>query len=121
MKSAMTKKKIIKSFDNLSPELQDLFKEKYPYGYSNSLIRLTNAKNENFFVVPLDLEDVTYMVKVKLEKITQDKEEDDVAEDNTEDDRSSNQDYDGFGGGDEQEDSGKSEKADPSYEPDIDF
>jgi hypothetical protein len=113
----MTKKKIIKSFENLSPELQDLFREKYPYGYSNNLMRLKNAKNENFFVVPLELEDAQYMVKVKLEKIVKDKEDDEVEEPAEE----PANDSDNFGNDDAEEADGAK---DPSYEPntdDIDF
>ena len=71
------KKKIIKSYEKLSPELQNLLKETYPYGYSNKLIRLSNAKNETFFAVPLETDDTTYMVKVHIDKIKKQKNSDD--------------------------------------------
>lgn len=71
------KKRIIKSFEKLSPELQDRLKESYPYGYSNQLIRLNNAKNETFFAVPLETDDTMYMVKVHIDKVKRQKNADD--------------------------------------------
>ncbi|MFW5760688.1 MAG: hypothetical protein ACOCXH_06910 [Cyclobacteriaceae bacterium] len=71
------KKRIIKSYEKLAPELQDLLNKKYPYGYSNQLIRLANSQGENYFAVPLETEDTVYMVKVHIGKVKKQKNADD--------------------------------------------
>jgi hypothetical protein len=73
----MEKKRIIKSYEKLTQELQELMKEKYPYGYSNKLISLNNANNERFYAVPLETEDTTYLIKVQVEKIKKHSDSDD--------------------------------------------
>jgi hypothetical protein len=108
----MEKKKIIKSFDNLTADLQQELKERYPYGYGNKLIRLQNAKKENFFVVPLEMEDVTYMVKVQLEKPKKKVVEEEEEFDNTKEDSEEKE-----GGDDDDEQAGGKEA---SYEPNYD-
>jgi hypothetical protein len=72
-----SKKRIIKSFEKLSPDLQDQLNEIYPYGYSNQLIRLTNYQGENYFAVPLETDDAVYMVKVHIDKVKKQKNADD--------------------------------------------
>ena len=47
---AATKKRIIKSLENLSEDLRDLMRDQYPNGYEASITRITNAKNEPIFV-----------------------------------------------------------------------
>jgi hypothetical protein len=111
----MEKKKIIKSYENLSPELQGLLKLAYPYGYADKLIRLTNSKNENFFVVPLDAEDVTYMVKVQPPKPKKKVDYDDEFESDDMED-SYNDDDDSM-----EEDSVEDNANDPSYEPNYEI
>lgn len=71
------KKRIIKSYEKLTPDLQDLLNEIYPYGYSNQLIRLTNSQGENYFAVPLETDDTVYMVKVHIDKVKKQKNADD--------------------------------------------
>src|SRR5579872_1331770 len=65
---AATKKRIIKSLDNLSDDLRDLMHEQYPNGYEASITRISNAKNEPIFVFPLETEDSVYLVKVPATK-----------------------------------------------------
>lgn len=64
----MEKKRVIKSLENLDPTLKTQLKKKYPDGFESYLMRLTNAKNEPFFVVPLETEDTMYLVKIAVTK-----------------------------------------------------
>lgn len=98
----MDKRRIIKSFDNLDPEMQQAFEEFYPNGYRDykeKIFRLTNARNENFFVAPMETEDAIYLVKVELEEPKDDDEGDDFKDEedkptkNKEEDESSEDDY----------------------------
>lgn len=65
---AISKKKIIKSLENLSKDLVELIHQQYPNGYQASISRITNAKKEPIFVFPLDTEDAIYLVKVPVTK-----------------------------------------------------
>jgi len=65
---AISKKKVIKSLENLSEDLQELLRDQYPNGYEGSIQRITNAKREPIFVFPLETEDATYLVKVPATK-----------------------------------------------------
>ena len=65
---APSKKKVIKSLENLSENLLELLHSQYPNGYESSITRITNAKREPIFVFPLETDDATYLVKVPVTK-----------------------------------------------------
>lgn len=65
---APSKKKVIKSLENLSGDLLELLHNQYPNGYESSITRITNAKREPIFVFPLETDDATYLVKVPVTK-----------------------------------------------------
>ena len=65
---AVSKKKVIKSMENLSEDLLELLHTQYPNGYESSIARITNAKREPIFVFPLETDDATYLVKVPVTK-----------------------------------------------------
>ncbi len=65
---AVTKKRVIKSLDNLSEDLRDLMREQYPNGYEASISRIANAKKEPIFVFPLETDDSVFLVKVPATK-----------------------------------------------------
>lgn len=64
----VSKKKIIKSLENLTEDLKDIIREQYPNGYESSITRITNAKKEPIFVFPLETDDATILVKVPVTK-----------------------------------------------------
>lgn len=73
------KRKSIISFDNLSEELKDLFKETYPNedgGYKPYLQKTVKPNGEPIFSVPLETEDAIYMVKFEVKIDTHLVEED---------------------------------------------
>lgn len=57
------KKNLIVSYNNLSEELKELFKETYPEGYKDYLQKTIKPNGEPIFVVPIETEDSVYMVK----------------------------------------------------------
>ena len=65
---AVSKKRVIKSLENLSEDLRDLIRDQYPNGYEGSISRITNAKKEPIFVFPLETLDATYLIKVPATK-----------------------------------------------------
>lgn len=126
---AVSKKRVIKSLENLSDELKDLIKDQYPNGYEGSITRITNAKKEPIFVFPLETEDATYLVKVPATKNSEGEydveSKPDPEFENNDDDYGSD---DGFAGGggsnddedDYDEDGGRKSSREQSYDPDFD-
>jgi hypothetical protein len=64
----VSKKRIIKSLENLSEDLKNIIRDQYPNGYESSITRITNAKKEPIFVFPLETEDAVILVKVPVTK-----------------------------------------------------
>ncbi len=124
---AVSKKRVIKSLENLSEDLRDLMRDQYPNGYEGSITRITNAKKEPIFVFPLETEDATYLIKVPATK-NSDGEYDVEANPESEFEKDDDND-DGFGeaygrsGDDEDEydtDGGSRKSREASYDPDFD-
>ncbi len=61
----MEKKRKIISFENLSPELQEAMRKRYPSGFHGHTQRIDTPK-ETLTVVSFETDDSIYMVKVKL-------------------------------------------------------
>ena len=57
------KKKLIISNENLTEELKELFKEAYPEGYKDCMQKIVKPDGTPIFVVPLETEETSYMVK----------------------------------------------------------
>lgn len=68
------KKNLIVSYKNLPDDLKELFKETYPEGYNNYLQKFIKPNGEPIFVVPLETDDTSYMVKfeVKIDTLGED-------------------------------------------------
>ena len=124
---ATTKKRLIKSLENLSEDLKDLMRDQYPNGYEASITRITNAKREPIFVFPLETDDAVYLVKVPATK-NSDGEYDVESggkqefENDDEDFRNSDDEFDnGNDNNDYDEESGGSRgNKEASYDPDFD-
>lgn len=122
---ADSKKRVIKSLENLTDDLRELLKDQYPGGYEGSITRITNAKKEPIFVFPLETDDSVYLVKVPATKNSDggydvesgkkqefDGDDDDVRTPAEDDD------FDNSGDFDNDSDEGGTKEA--SYDPDFD-
>jgi hypothetical protein len=65
---AASKKRVIKSLENLSEDLKELLRTQYPNGYEGSISRIINAKKEPIFVFPLEADDAIYLIKLPATK-----------------------------------------------------
>ena len=92
-KQNTTKKHIVTSFHNLTPELQDAVKEKYPLGFTEAMMRVDKPNGDFFYAVPFDTDEIAYMVKIDV-KIDDNAQEDEIQDDANSDD----------GGGDSDDD-----------------
>jgi hypothetical protein len=118
-----SKKRVIKSLDNLTDDLRELLRDQYPAGYENSITRITNAKREPIFVFPLETKDAIILVKVPATKnsdggydVVPNEEKE---PESNEDDFGSDDSYDSDERGDDYDDDQKSSR-EASYDPDFD-
>jgi hypothetical protein len=123
-----TKKRVIKSLENLSEDLHELLKRQYPAGYEGSITRITNAKKEPIFVFPLETEDAIYLVKVPATKNSEGEydvesgapQEFDNSGEGGDDYGSSSDDGYSGSGDDYDEEGGSKRTREASYDPDFD-
>ncbi|MBN2682702.1 MAG: hypothetical protein JXR58_09360 [Bacteroidales bacterium] len=74
----MTKKRLIVSYKNLSPEVLKALKAKYPDGFTDHLIKINKNETEFFYAVSVETDDAIYLVKVDVEvKNVQNDDDDD--------------------------------------------
>jgi len=62
-------KRAVISYDNMSQELMDAFKEKYPKGYADyfsDIIKVEKPNGDFFHAVSLEVPGAHYLVKIKV-------------------------------------------------------
>ena len=62
-------KRSVISYENLTQDLLDAFKEKYPHGYADYLgdiIKIDKPSGESVYAVPLEVPGAIYLVKIKV-------------------------------------------------------
>jgi hypothetical protein len=127
----VSKKRIIKSLENLTEDLRDIIRDQYPNGYESSITRITNAKKEPIFVFPLETNDATILVKVPVTKnsdgeydveATPEPGADAAGDDDFPSSSSDEEETDGFKDRDEDydEEGGSRKSREASYDPDFD-
>lgn len=77
------KKRVVISYKNLSPELQEAVKKKYPLGYTDNMIRIDKSPTEFFYAIMLETDDVSYLIKVdvKIDSSVDEEEDKDYYDD----------------------------------------
>lgn len=76
METNPQKKRVVASFHNLSPELQDALKRAYPHGFGESMMRIDKPDGSFFYTVPFETDQINYLVKIDV-KVDDRSEEDD--------------------------------------------
>lgn len=71
----MAKKRIIKSYEQLSEEMVEKLKEKYPDGFEDRTITFTNPRGEIEVAVPFETEEVYYLIKLPRSNAAEEEEE----------------------------------------------
>ncbi|HIZ86451.1 MAG TPA: RNA polymerase I-specific transcription initiation factor RRN3 family protein [Candidatus Coprenecus stercoravium] len=70
METKHPKKRAVISYDNMSPELQAAFKEKYPRGYSDymgDIFKVDKPDGTFFYAVSIEIPDAIYLVKIDVD------------------------------------------------------
>ena len=60
------KKRLVVSFNNMTPELQEEVKAVYPAGYTDFMMRIDKPNGDFFFAVPFETEEISYLVKIDV-------------------------------------------------------
>ena len=74
----MERKRLVVSYENLPATVIEAIIRKYPDGYQNHVIKVQAGSN-NFHAVTVDLDEVSYLVKVKVKVDKMDKLLEDAA------------------------------------------
>ena len=79
-KQNTTKKHIVTSFHNLTPDLQEAVRALYPLGFTDAMMRIDKPNGDFFYAVPFDTDEVAYLVKidVKIDDNAQDDYDDEI-------------------------------------------
>ena len=77
------KKRLVVSFNNMAPELQEEVKAAYPAGYTDFMMRIDKPNGDFFFAVPFETEEISYLVKidVKIDDASGEEEDKDYYDD----------------------------------------
>lgn len=62
----MEKKRLVVSYNNVSPEVLEAIRLKYPLGYSNHVIKVKTRGDDFFYAITVDTADASYLVKVPV-------------------------------------------------------
>lgn len=83
-KEIKQKKRVVVSYKNLTDELRDAVKNKYPEGYTEHMIRIDKAPGDFFYAIVLETEETSYLIKVDVkidDKVEEEDEKDYYSDD----------------------------------------
>ena len=69
------KKRIIKKYEQLGPDVLKLIKQTYPDGFEDNLISFQTATGELALALPLETEDTSYLIKMPVNSLPEDDDE----------------------------------------------
>ena len=79
MTKETVKKRLVASFNNLPLDLQEEVKVMYPNGFADAMMRVDKPNGDFFYAVPLETDEISYLVKIAV-KIDDVSDEDDDKE-----------------------------------------
>ena len=71
------KRRVVVSYKNLSAELREEVRKKYPFGHTDHMIRIDKGPGDFFYAIVLETEDTSYLIKVDVKVDDQVEEEED--------------------------------------------
>jgi hypothetical protein len=60
----MSKKRVIKDYDQMPQEILIQLKDRFPQGYQEHLLRFNNANGELISALPFETDDIFYLVRM---------------------------------------------------------
>ena len=62
------KRRVIVDYKNVTPQILELFSDRYPYGYEDEdIIKFKNSKGEMVRAVPFETKDTKYLIKISVQ------------------------------------------------------
>ncbi len=62
----VTKRRIVTSIHNLTPELQEAVNEHYKLGFTEAMMRIDKPNGDFFYAVPYSTDEAEYLVKIDV-------------------------------------------------------
>jgi hypothetical protein len=77
----MERKRLVVSYNNVTPEVMDAIRKKYPLGYTNHVIKVKTKGEDFFYAITVDTDEASYLIKVPVKIDTKGISDDDALED----------------------------------------
>ncbi len=77
----MERKRLVVSYNNVTTEVMEAIRKKYPLGFSNHVIKVKTQGEDFFYAITVDTNDASYLVKVPVKIDTKGISEDDALDD----------------------------------------
>ncbi len=74
----MERKRLVISYNNVSPEVMEAIRKKYPLGYANHVIKVKTQGEDFFYAITVDTETASYLIKVPVKIDTKGLNEDEA-------------------------------------------
>lgn len=71
------RKKLIINYANITPELLEAIRKKYPLGWINHTIKVPTSGGGFFYAITLDTDDASYLIKVPVKVDTKSEKDED--------------------------------------------
>ena len=75
------KPRVVKDYEKLDLQIQDMIKLEYPYGFEDSLVKFTNAEGKRVSALPFETDEKYYLVRMTMEEAQAIIEDDDDYDD----------------------------------------
>lgn len=74
----MERKRLVVNYNNISNEVMEAIRKKYPLGYTNHVIKVKTQGEDFFYAITVDTESASYLVKVPVKIDTKGLSEDEA-------------------------------------------
>lgn len=74
----MERKRLVVNYNNVSSEVMEAIRKKYPLGYTNHVIKVKTHGEDFFYAITVDTETASYLVKVPVKIDTKGLNEDET-------------------------------------------
>ena len=75
------KPRVVKDYEKLDPQIQDMIKLEYPHGFEDNLVKFNNAQGQRVSALPFETEEKYYLVRMTMEEAQAIIEDDDDYDD----------------------------------------
>jgi len=74
----MERKRLVVNYNNVSTDVMEAIRKKYPLGYTNHVIKVQTKGEDFFYAITVDTDDASYLVKVPVKIDTKGINDDDA-------------------------------------------